>query len=71
PGELRPLPGPGRGIGSEADPGPCPVPGASEDKSRLVDIDDVGAIAAFLVSDLADAITGNTTFIDAGYHIMG
>ncbi len=38
---------------------------------RLVDIDDVGAIAAFLVSDLADAITGNTTFIDAGYHIMG
>lgn len=38
---------------------------------RLVDIDDVGAIAAFLVSDFADAITGNTTFIDAGYHIMG
>jgi len=38
---------------------------------RLVSIEDVGAIAAFLVSDFADAITGNTTFIDAGYHIMG
>ena len=38
---------------------------------KLIDIDDVGAIAAFRVSDLADAITGNVTFVDAGYYLMG
>ncbi len=38
---------------------------------RLVSIDDVGAITAFLISDFAGSITGNITFIDAGYHIMG
>lgn len=32
---------------------------------------DVGASAAFLVSDDAKHITGNVTFIDSGYHIMG
>lgn len=37
---------------------------------RLVTVDDVGAIAAFLVSDQADALTGNMTFVDAGYHII-
>jgi len=37
---------------------------------RLVTVDDIGAIAAFLVSDFAEAITGNVTFVDAGYHIM-
>lgn len=37
---------------------------------RLVSIDDVGAIAGFLVSDHADALTGNITFVDAGYHII-
>jgi enoyl-[acyl-carrier protein] reductase I len=37
---------------------------------RLVDVDDVGAIAGFLVSDHADALTGNVTFVDAGYHII-
>lgn len=34
-------------------------------------IEDVGAMAAFLVSDEARHITGNVTFIDCGYHIMG
>jgi len=34
-------------------------------------IDDVGAMAAFLVSDGARHITGNITFIDCGTHIMG
>jgi len=38
---------------------------------HLVDIDDVGALAAFLVSDAAKSITGNTAYVDAGYHIMG
>jgi enoyl-[acyl-carrier protein] reductase I len=34
-------------------------------------IDDVGATAAFLVSDGARHITGNITFIDAGMHVRG
>ncbi len=37
---------------------------------RLVTIDEVGALAAFMVSDAAMAITGTTTYVDAGYHIM-
>jgi len=37
---------------------------------RVVNVDDVGAIAGFLVSDHADALTGNVTFVDAGYHII-
>jgi enoyl-[acyl-carrier protein] reductase I len=37
---------------------------------RLVTVDDVGAIAGFLVSDHADALTGNVIFVDAGYHII-
>lgn len=32
---------------------------------------DVGNTAAFLVSDLASAITGETIYVDAGYSIMG
>jgi enoyl-[acyl-carrier protein] reductase I len=38
---------------------------------RLVGIEDVGNLAAFLVSDGAAALTGNVEYIDAGYHIMG
>jgi enoyl-[acyl-carrier protein] reductase I len=38
---------------------------------ELVSIEDVGAVAAFLVGDWAKAITGSTTFVDAGYHIVG
>lgn len=38
---------------------------------RLVTLDDVGAIAAFLVSDEAKAITGNIAYVDAGYHVLG
>lgn len=38
---------------------------------RLVDIDDVGALCTFLVSDAARSITGDTLFVDAGYHILG
>lgn len=37
----------------------------------LVTIDDVGATAAFLVSDAAKGLTGNTMYVDAGYHIAG
>jgi len=38
---------------------------------RLVTLDDVGALAAFLVSDAASAITGNVSYVDAGYHVLG
>ena len=38
---------------------------------RLVDIDDVGALCAFLVSDAARSMTGSTLYVDAGVHIMG
>jgi len=37
---------------------------------RLVTIDEVGAMAAFLVSDEACAVTGDTAYIDGGYHVM-
>jgi enoyl-[acyl-carrier protein] reductase I len=37
----------------------------------LVTIHDVGAVAACLVSDAARAMTGNTAYVDAGYHIVG
>ncbi|MBA4418617.1 MAG: enoyl-[acyl-carrier-protein] reductase FabI [Syntrophus sp. (in: bacteria)] len=38
---------------------------------HLVTIDDVGAFAAFLVSDRAKSITGGVHYIDGGYHIVG
>lgn len=37
---------------------------------RLVDIDDVGALCAFLAGDGGRAITGGTLYVDAGYHIL-
>ncbi len=38
---------------------------------RLVEIDEVGALCAFLAGDGARAITGSTLYVDAGYHIIG
>lgn len=38
---------------------------------KLVTLDDVGALAAFLASDDARAITGDIAYVDAGYHIIG
>lgn len=37
---------------------------------RLIDLDDIGHLAAFLASDLAKSITGGVHVIDAGYEIM-
>ena len=37
---------------------------------NLVSIDDVGAATAFLAHDAARLITGETLYIDGGYHIM-
>jgi enoyl-[acyl-carrier protein] reductase I len=38
---------------------------------QLVTIGDVGAVTAMLCSDAARALTGNVTYVDAGYHVMG
>ena len=38
---------------------------------RSVSIDDVGNVAAFLCSDLAAGVTGEITYVDAGYNILG
>jgi enoyl-[acyl-carrier protein] reductase I len=36
----------------------------------LVNVDDVGAAAAFLAHDAARLITGGTLYVDGGYHII-
>jgi enoyl-[acyl-carrier protein] reductase I len=38
---------------------------------RNVSQDEVGDVAVFLASDLARAVTGNTLFVDSGFHVMG
>ncbi len=38
---------------------------------RNVDAAEVGATAAFLLSDAASGITGETLYVDCGYNIMG
>ena len=37
---------------------------------HLVSIEDIGNLAAFLVSDAAASITGGTVHVDGGFHIM-
>ena len=38
---------------------------------RNITIEDVGNTAAFLCSDLAAGITGEITYVDSGYNIIG
>jgi enoyl-[acyl-carrier protein] reductase I len=38
---------------------------------RTVTIEDVGNVAAFLCSDLASGVTGEITYVDAGYNTVG
>ncbi|HMB04438.1 MAG TPA: SDR family oxidoreductase [Isosphaeraceae bacterium] len=38
---------------------------------HLVGLEDVEAVAAFLVGDWAKSPTGSTTYVDAGHHIIG
>ena len=38
---------------------------------KLVSIDDIGALAAFMASDAAASITGGLLYLDGGYHILG
>jgi enoyl-[acyl-carrier protein] reductase I len=39
-------------------------------QNRLVEIEDVGQVAAFLISDAARALTGSTVYVDGGFNIM-
>ena len=43
---------------------------AKAPERSLVSIDDVGQAVAFLATDFAKLITGETLYIDGGYHIM-
>jgi enoyl-[acyl-carrier protein] reductase I len=38
---------------------------------RHIDANDVGAAAAYLLSDAAKNVTGTTLYVDSGYHAMG
>jgi enoyl-[acyl-carrier protein] reductase I len=38
---------------------------------RHIDADDVGAAAAYLLSDDAKNVSGTIAYVDAGYHAMG
>jgi len=38
---------------------------------RNVTIEEVGNVAAFICSDLASGVTGEITYVDAGYNILG
>jgi enoyl-[acyl-carrier protein] reductase I len=53
-----------------------PLAGLAEAAARaplrsLVTIEDVGFATAALATDAARLITGDTIYIDGGYHIMG
>lgn len=43
---------------------------ARSPEHRLVTIDDVGHVAAFLATDGARSMTGNIAYVDAGMHMM-
>ena len=46
----------------------------NEDNSPLqqnITIEEVGGSAAYLLSDLAGGVTGETHHVDAGYHVIG
>jgi enoyl-[acyl-carrier protein] reductase I len=43
---------------------------AKAPEHHLVNIDDVGALASFLVSDQGRSITGDMIYVDAGYHVV-
>jgi enoyl-[acyl-carrier protein] reductase I len=43
---------------------------AKAPEHRLVTIEDVGAMAGFLVGDSARAVTGDVIYVDGGYHVV-
>ena len=43
----------------------------TQNRAAAVTADEVGNVAAFLCSDLASGITGEVTYVDAGFRMMG
>lgn len=67
-------PGPVKTLAASAIPGFEILFQKSKEVSPLkknITIEDIGNVAAFLCSDLAQSITGETIFIDAGYNLLG
>ena len=38
---------------------------------RHVDLKDIGGAGVYLLSDLSAAVTGETLYVDCGYHVVG
>jgi enoyl-[acyl-carrier protein] reductase I len=66
--------GPIKSAAARGIPGFMEMMKLAEERSPLKDdfsAKDVGNLAVFLASDLSGAITGETVFVDNGYHVMG
>jgi enoyl-[acyl-carrier protein] reductase I len=66
--------GPGRTLAARSIAGFTTMESMFEERAPLhrhIDADDVGAAAAFLLSDEAANVTATTFYVDAGYHAMG
>jgi enoyl-[acyl-carrier protein] reductase I len=66
--------GPVRTLSARSIPGFPTMEAIFEERAPLhrhVGSDDVGAAAAYLLSDEAKNVTGTTLYVDAGYHAMG
>ena len=69
-----PLPGPVNTLSARGIKGFTGFLGHVQSKTPLqrnIEGEEVGKAALFLCSDLSSGITGETIYIDAGYHILG
>jgi enoyl-[acyl-carrier protein] reductase I len=66
--------GPVRTLAARSIAGFTTMEGIFEERAPLrrhISADDVGAAAAYLLSDAARNVTGTTLYVDSGYHAMG
>jgi enoyl-[acyl-carrier protein] reductase I len=66
--------GPIKSAAARGIPGFMDMKNAAADKSPIkgdFTADQVGNVALFLASDLSNGITGDTIFVDHGYHVVG
>jgi enoyl-[acyl-carrier protein] reductase I len=66
--------GPVRTLSARSIPGYPTMEAIVEERAplhRAISADDVGAAAAYLLSDEAANVTGTTLYVDSGYHSMG
>jgi enoyl-[acyl-carrier protein] reductase I len=66
--------GPVRTLAARSIPGFATMETIFEERAPLhrhIEADDVGAAAAYLLSDAARNVTGTTLYVDSGYHAMG